>query len=166
MKNKEALTSKEKNKYKNLLSDLSKSIKNNEKLNHKKNQVDKKLEWLAWKIDTIKTQEQAHNLLDDVKKELQALKEYSEYNELSKKLEWKIEDFEKQVKSTTQQQLWKLQQNVITTNPELTKEQILSKADKWRKKATKEVSWIVARLAKKWGFLWKLAQLANKWKNL
>ena len=161
MNNKEKiLTENEKNEYKDLLSELSSSIKNAE-LNQKELNLYEKLTLLSRKIDKLWTKEQAYDFLDEVKNELQPLKEYAEYKKLFGDLERKVEDFEKQVKKHTKVQLSNLENDIIKTNLNLTKEQILSKADEWRKKAKNEMSWIVSMLAKKWWLLWKLAKLAN-----
>jgi len=105
MKNKESLTPERKDEYKKLLSELSESIKKKEDSSSQKIQVDEKLGELTSKIDSLKTQGQANDFLDDVKKELQVLKVYSKYHELFEKLEKKVEEFEEQFKKTIQQQL-------------------------------------------------------------
>ncbi len=162
IENKE-LTPEKKNDYKELLLNLSSSIKEKETLTSDEIKIDENLDSLSLKLDSLSTQEQANELLDDVKKELQALKEYWEYKDLSEQLEWKIEDFEKKTKNITKQKLWELQKNIYETNPNLTKEQIITKANKWRQKSSEEISWIVWSLSKKKGWIWKLARKATKW---
>lgn len=159
IENKE-LTSENKNDYKELFSDLLKEIKKKEVLVSQKIKIDEKLDKLSSKLDSLNTQEQANNLLDDLKKELQNLKEYWEYKELSENLQLKVEDFEKKIKDITKKQLWELQKNIHKTNSDVTKEQIILKANQWRKKAFEEVSWIVLELSKKEGLIWKLAKKA------
>jgi len=152
------ITIETKNEYKKLLSELSQSIKKTKQSISIKIDVDEKVWKLSWKIDELETQQQANDFLNDVKEELQVLKEYTEYKDLFELLEKKVEFFQKQIKKDTKNQLWELQQQIFENKKPTN---IVSKASEWRKIHAEFISWIVDSLVKKWGFLWYFARLAN-----
>ena len=163
--NKEKLFSKEqKQDFSDLLIDLAKDIKQAEQKEWISTEVDEKLAELSNKMEWINTIEDAKKLLEDVEKELAALKEYKQFKELLTTLEEKVEDLRKKYTTPFKKELNDLQKSVISDS-NISPEQIKKQAKIWREKASNEIEkWIVAKLAQWNGWIARIAQKALwKW---
>jgi alpha-D-ribose 1-methylphosphonate 5-triphosphate diphosphatase PhnM len=157
----EKITEQEKNDFKELLTELSFNIKIIEKKEWKTTEVDEHLMDLSMKIENINTTEQANDFLNEIQLELSALKDYSEFKNILSSLEKKVDELKNKYAQYTKKELNNLQQTVLDKS-KLTKEQIILKANIWRKKASSKIkNGIVAKLAQRNDWIWKIAQKAN-----
>ena len=159
--NQQEITQQEKNdfkKLKKLLEDMALSIKKeenlSEKLSHETTDVDEKIWKLSSKIESLSTQKEASDFLNEIQSELWALKEYSE-------LEKKVDELKDKYSQNVKTKLTYLQKDIFDKN-NLTKEQLLIKSIKWRKKSAEKIwEWIVSKLAQRNDWIWKIARKAN-----
>jgi chromatin segregation and condensation protein Rec8/ScpA/Scc1 (kleisin family) len=119
---------------------------------------------LSDKMDWINTIDDAKKLLEDVEKEIAALKEYKQFKELLSTLEEKVEELRKKYTQPFKKELADLQKKVVTDS-NISPEQIKKQAKIWRENAKKEIEeWIVAKLAQWNGWIARIAQKALwKW---
>ena len=160
MLEKEKLVSNEqKDELKDLLEDLASSIKSKEEVSGIDTEVDEKILALSSQIESLKTQNEFEWLLNEVKEELQVLKEYKAFKELLTKLEKKVDQLTQKVTSSTKKQIQSFakREGLILDNPKLAKKL----ANEWRSKAASEIEkGIVAKLAERDDWIWKLAKKA------
>lgn len=159
----EKLSQNQKDGIKNLLEWLSDSIKTAEQ-NLENTPVDTEMDKLVAKVANLETQSQADNLLEDVKLQLWALKEYNQYKELSLQLQDKVSDFEKMTTQNFQKQLGDLKKELVKKplNPHTAnKKEIIEAAELGRTADELEITSVVDSLILKGWWLWKLAQKAN-----
>ena len=153
--NQQEITQQEKNDFKKLLEDMASSIKNKkeEKLSYETTDVDEKIWKLSSKIESLSTQKEASDFLNEIQSELWALKEYSE-------LEKKVDELKDKYSQNVKTKLTGLQKDIFDKN-NLINEQLLIKANEGRKQAFKEIKHLVDKLLKKGGLIWKIAKKAN-----
>jgi len=154
------LSNEQKDDLKGLLEDLSWQIKSKEEVAWIDVSVDEKLLKMSQKIDTLLTEKEAKDFLDDVKEELAVLREYQNFKELLWKLERKVDEIEKQYTSKVKTKIADLQKEVLDKN-NLTPKQMKELARQGRKNAANEISdWIVAKLAQREDWIGKIAKKA------
>ena len=157
----EKITQQEKNDFKKLLEDMASSIRNEEKLSNKTTEVDENILKLSSKIESLSTQKEASDFLNEIQSELWALKEYSEFKNILSDLEKKVDELKDKYSQNVKTKLTDLQKDIFDKN-NLTKEQLLIKANEWRQKSAKKIwEWIVSKLAQRDDWIWKLAKKAN-----
>ncbi len=157
----EKITQQEKNDFKKLLEDMASSIRNEEKLSNKTTEVDENILKLSSKIESLSTQKEASDFLNEIQCELWALKEYSEFKNILSDLEKKVDELKDKYSQNVKTKLTDLQKDIFDKN-NLTKEQLLIKANEWRQKSAKKIwEWIVSKLAQRDDWIWKLAKKAN-----
>jgi len=150
----------QKKDLKDLLEDLSSQIKSREEVNWVNTPVDEKLLKMSKKVDTLLTEKEAKEFLDDVKEELAVLREYQNFEELLWKLERKVDKLRETFTHKIKKEIANLQKEILDGN-NLTPEQMLVKARLWRKTAANEIEkWIVAKLAQREDWIWRLAKKA------
>ena len=155
------ITQQEKDDFKKLLDDMAQSIKKEEKLSNQTVQIDENILKLSSKIETLSTQKEASDFLDEIQDELWALKEYSEFKNILSDLEKKVDDLKDKYSQNVKNKLTDLEKDIFDKN-NLTKEQLLKKAAEWRKQASNKIkNWIISKLAQRDDWIWKLAKKAN-----
>ncbi len=158
MSNIEKITQQDKNDFKKLLEDMALSIKKEEKSSNKTTEVDENILKLSSKIESISTQKEASDFLNEIQDELWALKEYSEFKNILSSLEKKVDELKDKYSQNIKSKLTDLQKDIFDNN-NLTKEQLLKKADEWRKQASSNIkNWIVSKLAQRDDWIWRLAK--------
>jgi len=155
------ITQQEKDDFKKLLDDMAQSIKKEEKLSNQTVQIDENILKLSSKIETLSTQKEASDFLDEIQDELWALKEYSEFKNILSDLEKKVDELKDKYSQNVKNKLTDLEKDIFDKN-NLTKEQLLKKAAEWRKQASNKIkNWIISKLAQRDDWIWKLAKKAN-----
>jgi len=155
------ITQQEKADFKKLLDDMAQSIKKEEKLSNKTIQVDENIKKLSSKIESLSTQKEASDFLNEIQDELWALKEYSEFKNVLSDLEKKVEELKDKYSKNIKSKLTDLEKDIFDKN-NLTKEQLLKKANEGRQKASNKIkNWIISKLAQRDDWIWRLAKKAN-----
>ena len=154
------LSEEQKQDFSDLLNDLAKYIKQAEQQEWINTEVDEKLAELSNKMKWINTIKEAKKLLENVEKELAALKDYKQFKELLTTLEEKVEVLRRKYTTLLKKELNNLQQLVVSES-NISPDQIRKQAEKWRKKASNKIEkWIVAKLAQWNGWIAHIAQKA------
>ena len=152
----EKLTPEQQKDIKDLLNEFASEIENlkNEEIKNKLNQLKEEV----WELD----QTNINNFFDELKSELKILKDYAEYKNVVSNLEKKLSKIEKEILQPTKDELSNLQKKVKKINniENLTLEEIKELADKWRRKHSNQIKWIVEKLASRSDFIWKIAKKA------
>jgi len=156
------LSNEQKDDLRDLLWKISEQIKAKEEVKHIETGVDEKLLKISKKIDNLTTKQEAKNFLDEVKEELAVLKEYQAFKELLWNLERKVDEIKEQYTKKVKDKIAQFkQQEWLPDLNNLTPEQMVKLADKWRKNAANEISdWIVAKLAQREDWIGKIAKKA------
>ena len=156
------LSNEQKDDLRDLLWKISEQIKAKEEVKHIETGVDEKLLKISKKIDNLTTKQEAKNFLDEVKEELAVLKEYQAFKELLWNLERKVDEIKEQYTKKVKDKIAQFkQQEWLPDLNNLTPEQMVKLADKWRKNAANEISdWVVTKLAQRDDWIGKIAKKA------
>lgn len=160
----EKLNQNQKNSIRHLLEWLSDSIRAAEQ-NLENTHIDEEIDKIILQVSWLKTQSEAENLLEDVKLQISALREYKNYKKLSIELKDRISEFELQNIKNVKKELWDLKKQISWNrklNPNTASSADISKAaEAWRYSSSEEIESLVESMATKGWFLWNLARKAN-----